>query len=522
MDGRWCGRWLTTAGYARGRGGQGLADALVTDLLRRAELLGPQRDPVLLQQPPHLAQRGRGRPARRAAPRPGGGRPPAGRPPARAAAGRGRLLVEPRRDAGRARRGRPGSAAAAPVPPRRRSRGGPAGRAGRACRSSEASTARSARPAERLVGGAPAGRARRPTVPSSSRIRGSRSRRRSASSASYAGSSRTSAAASTSASTTARRTSSTQVGDRAVGRPGEPELGRRCRDRPARRAGGSGEQQQPGDAGSVPRGGLRERPADPQPDRGALVVERREATDVVAGALPGLLDGDRRRRSTSSGRWRWCRRRPRPSRRRTPRATAPSAPRGPCRGPAPAHARRARGRSGGGARGPSTSPTPHAGRRRRSATGGAARGRRAAAPRPAGTTARKSRAVLGAGTKLTRRCLGRLRSRLVTSSARSPGTFHEKSPAATRLRVATGTSIVMPVVGGARLEVVADREGQPAPPTRGDPLLGVVGLADLGGGVVGQHRRVEGEQVRVGCGARCFHHWSKWAPLTTPSGIRAS
>ena len=79
--------------------------------------------------------------------------------------------------------------------------------------------------------------------------------------------------------------------------------------------------------------------------------------------------------------------------------------------------------------------------RRRAASAPA---RRAAAPRPAGTAARNSRALLGAGTKLTRRFLGRLRIRLVTSSSRRPGTFQEKSSASTRFRVATGTSMVRP------------------------------------------------------------------------------
>ena len=80
--------------------------------------------------------------------------------------------------------------------------------------------------------------------------------------------------------------------------------------------------------------------------------------------------------------------------------------------------------------------------------------------------ARNSLAVLGAGTNETRRFLGRLRSRLVTSSSRRPGTFQEKSSASTRFSVATGTSMVRPSSGGARLEDIADREGQPlAPPT---------------------------------------------------------
>jgi hypothetical protein len=63
---------------------------------------------------------------------------------------------------------------------------------------------------------------------------------------------------------------------------------------------------------------------------------------------------------------------------------------------------------------------------------------------PAGTDARKARARSGAGTKLTRRFLGRLRISAVTSSSRSPGTFQLKSSSLTRLSVATGTSMVSP------------------------------------------------------------------------------
>ena len=66
----------------------------------------------------------------------------------------------------------------------------------------------------------------------------------------------------------------------------------------------------------------------------------------------------------------------------------------------------------------------------------------------------------GAGTSETRRFFGRLRIRLVTSSSRRPGTFHEKSSSPTWLRVATGTSIVSPSSSEPGLEVVADREGQ--------------------------------------------------------------
>ena len=59
-----------------------------------------------------------------------------------------------------------------------------------------------------------------------------------------------------------------------------------------------------------------------------------------------------------------------------------------------------------------------------------------------------------------------------------------------------------PVVGGAGLEVVADREGQPAATgrPRGDPLLRVVGLLHLRDGVVGEHREVEGRAGRAARG----------------------
>ena len=63
---------------------------------------------------------------------------------------------------------------------------------------------------------------------------------------------------------------------------------------------------------------------------------------------------------------------------------------------------------------------------------------------PAGTAARNSRALLGAGTKLTRRFLGSDRISAVTSSSRRPGTFQLNWSASTRFRVATGTSIVRP------------------------------------------------------------------------------
>ena len=46
---------------ARTHLGQSPADALVADGVRRAEVLGPERDAVLLQHPPHPAQRRTGR-----------------------------------------------------------------------------------------------------------------------------------------------------------------------------------------------------------------------------------------------------------------------------------------------------------------------------------------------------------------------------------------------------------------------------------------------------------------------------
>ena len=61
--GRWWGRSRHGSRLRRGldRIGQRLADALVADGVRRAEVLGPQRDAVLLQHPPHPAQRRPGR-----------------------------------------------------------------------------------------------------------------------------------------------------------------------------------------------------------------------------------------------------------------------------------------------------------------------------------------------------------------------------------------------------------------------------------------------------------------------------
>ena len=115
--------------------------------LRRAELLGPQRDAVLLEHPAHLPQRGAGRPAlgqrgdlvqvgllqrRRSGP---------------SAAGRGATCVgAAARGAARARRGSAGSGAAGRRRPRRRTRGAPAGRAAPACRSAPAAWPCSARP----------------------------------------------------------------------------------------------------------------------------------------------------------------------------------------------------------------------------------------------------------------------------------------------------------------------------------------------------------------------------------------
>ncbi len=63
---------------------------------------------------------------------------------------------------------------------------------------------------------------------------------------------------------------------------------------------------------------------------------------------------------------------------------------------------------------------------------------------PGTDAARNSRATFGAGTKLTRSCLGSDRISATTSSSRSPGTCQEKASGSTRLRAVTGTSTVSP------------------------------------------------------------------------------
>ena len=128
--------------------------------------------------------------------------------------------------------------------------------------------------------------------------------------------------------------------------------------------------------------------------------------------------------------------------------------------------------------------------------------------------------MLGAGTKLTRRFLGRLRIRLgdqlLAQAGHVPGEVVGGDPVERGDRHVDGE----PVVGGARLEVVADREGQPVLGRL--PLLGVVGLADLGSAV--SWVSIAGSKVsRSGRSRRsCFHHWSKCAPLTTSAPTRAS
>ena len=91
VSGRWCGRWVTGPRLATKRqaAASSLADALVADGYGGAELLGEQRDAVLLEHPAHPAQRlarAAGPPAAR---RPGAGRPPGGRRSGPSAAGRG-------------------------------------------------------------------------------------------------------------------------------------------------------------------------------------------------------------------------------------------------------------------------------------------------------------------------------------------------------------------------------------------------------------------------------------------------
>ena len=115
---------------------------------------------------------------------------------------------------------------------------------------------------------------------------------------------------------------------------------------------------------------------------------------------------------------------------------------------------------------------------------------------PAGTSARNSRARFGAGTRLTRRFFGRLRisggDQLLAQPRHVPGEVGGRDPVEHRDRDLDGEAVVV----GAGLEVVADREGQ-AGPDVGAPLLGVVLGAHLLHGVVGEHRRVEGQQVRL-------------------------
>ena len=80
---------------------------------------------------------------------------------------------------------------------------------------------------------------------------------------------------------------------------------------------------------------------------------------------------------------------------------------------------------------------------------------------PAGRR-RGTRALLGAGTKPTRSCLGSERISAVTSSSRSPGTSQEKSSALDPVQGGDRDVDGEAVVGRARLEVVAQREGQAA------------------------------------------------------------
>ena len=161
--------------------------------------------------------------------------------------------------------------------------------------------------------------------------------------------------------------------------------------------------------------------------------------------------------------------------------------------------RRPRGTSAAGGRAPSTSPRPPAG----TTTPVVERSHRSSASSigssPGGTAARNSFAVLGAGTKLHPQVLGQrpdqAGDQLLAQPGHVPGEVVGLDPVEGGDRDLDGEA----VVGGARLEVVADREGQPL--LAAVPLLREVGLADLLRGVVGEHRRVEGEQLRVAVAA---------------------
>ena len=414
--GRWCGRWLTPVRLRRDRcGGQRLADALVADRLRRAELLGPQRDPVLLQHPAHLAQRGRRAAGPRAARRPGGGRPPAGRRPGPSAAGRGPACSSSRcapllqRGEVASGSGAAGRARPRPTNPRCTSRA-----SWSRMSVSAGSVASSARPDSALSARAPAVQHVGHRSRSTSRIRGSRSPR----------------------SVGQQRVVRRLVADRSAGRRPRPARRRGGSPRPARRPRGTAtrpapslpalsrpastsgrgqrEQQQPGDAEPVPGGGLRRRAAHPQPDAW------RPRRPAPGSRAPRGRPAARSARSGSSPKVQVV----------CPVAVGVGGDLGDRRGELRpqrllerlevlAAGLLAAARSSTHAVGRpqvlgDLRPVP--GLARHDDAGRATRRWRSRASSsgssPGGTAARNSRAVLGAGTKLTRSCLGRLRIRL--------------------------------------------------------------------------------------------------------------
>ena len=332
--------------------------------------------------------------------------------------------------------------------PRRRTRGARAGRAGRACRSAPGAWLMSARPLSAF----------------SARRQASSTRSTSASTlrscASWSWRPRRRAARRTPPRrapadgrrrprpTTAARQSSSSSATVGYGDPARPSFSALVRPSSTRSTGVVElEQQQPAYAEPVPRLGLVLGAEHLQPDRLALVDERRVAAHLVAG--PGLrerrLDGAER-----PGRSRRCGRCPLSDAtsaiacanvgRSGSLSASRSLPRA-CSAPVSSTIRYVGRRCSGTLRPvPGLARDDHPG----GASGSSARGRRAAARRRAAPRPGTRAPCSGAGTKLTRRFLGRLRIRLVTSSSRRPGTFQEKSSAATRLSVATGTSMVSP------------------------------------------------------------------------------
>ena len=446
---RWRGRPAASAGGAvagspaqatsrsRPRTQSG-ADALVARLLV-PELLRPQRDPVLLEQPAHGAQRRGRRPTRRQGVDLVEVRRLEVDHPRERLSVAGRLLVEPLPwQVDRARRGTSGSGAAVRDQPRRRTRGGPAARAGHACRSGTAAIASCGR--GRRACGRPAasgpGPGSRPARPVAAAARGRHATRPPAR--------RTPARRDGWARVHLRQDECApavldEVGHRGVRRVGQAELGgvvEAGQDVGPRQ----GEQEQAGDAeiGAGPPPPPRTR--TPPPRRST--PRRREPGSRAPRGQPGARSARRgsddvelvcpevvvsaATSATAAANW---------------GRSGSSAPRVPCRGPARGRPRRAPGRSGEVlgelARVPRLARTATRGCR-----AGSAGARPAAATSPAArrrgprarcwAPARSSRAAAWAGCGST------------PTASRSPGTFQEKSSSATRLSVATGTSMVSP------------------------------------------------------------------------------